>query len=111
MVFEKKNVRKIKNATNEELGKLRKEYEAFVGGMHGMSVAGLLVIGLAGIAVILYFQSNLFDFVGLAMLLYPLYILIQRGAHREGYFEGYYEMMTKASSRDEQSSAPKTDQQ
>lgn len=98
MKFSKKDVRKIKSATKEELDKLQKEYEALTKNIRGMSPAGLLVIAVAGIAVILYFRNNLFDFIGLIMILYPLYIFIQRGAHREGYFEGYYDMMTKMGS-------------
>lgn len=101
MKFNKKDVRKITNATKEELEKLQKEYEALMKDVNGMSPAGLIFIAVLGIAVILYFQSNLFDFVGLVMLLYPLYVLIQRGGHKEGYFEGYYDMMTKVGNRDD----------
>lgn len=96
VLFEKKDVRKIKKATKEELGKLQYEYDALMGSIHGMSLAGLMIIALAGIAAILYFKHSLLDLLGLVLLLYPVYILIKRGAHREGYFEGYYEMMTKA---------------
>lgn len=99
MKFSKKNVRKIKNATREELDNLQKEYESLIKNVNGMSPAGLLVIAVAGIAVILFFRSNLLDFIGLIMILYPLYVFVKRGAHREGYFEGYYEMMTKINSR------------
>ena len=101
MAFEKKDVKKIQKASKEELNKLKQEYEAFVGSLHGMSLAGLGIIALAGVAIILYFQNNLLDLIGLVMLLYPLYIVIKRGAHREGYFEGYYEMMTKMGEREE----------
>jgi hypothetical protein len=95
MPFGKKEVRKIKKATQEELAMLHKEYNALMKNVNGLSPAGLLLIAIAGIAVILYFQSSILDFIGLVMLLYPLYIFIRRGAHREGYFEGYYEMLTK----------------
>jgi len=98
MKFNKKDVRKLKNATKEELGKLQKEYEALMKDVQGMSPAGLLMIAIAGIAVILFFRNNVMDFIGLIMILYPLYIFVQRGAHREGYFEGYYDMMTKLGS-------------
>ena len=111
MAFEKKDVRKIKKATKEELGKLQQEYEAVVGNIRGMSLAGLLVIAVAGVAVILYFRSNVFDIIGLVLLLYPLYVLIQRGAHREGYLEGDYEMMTKAGTRAEPTDSEKPSQQ
>lgn len=99
MKFSKKDVRKIKNATKEEMDSLQKEYEALVKNVNSMSPAGLLAIAVLGIAVILYFRTNLLDFIGLIMLLYPLYVFIQRGAHREGYFEGYYDMMTKVGHR------------
>ncbi len=109
MKFSRKNVSKIKNATKEELGKLQEEYKALMGNVQEMSPAGLLLIAIAGIAVILYFQSNLMDFIGLIMLLYPLYVFIQRGAHRKGYFEGYYDMMTKVNGRDEHTHPEKSD--
>ena len=95
MKLNKRNVRKLKNATREELGKLQKEYEALMKDVQRMSPGGLLIIAIAGIAVVLFFRNNIMDFIGLIMILYPLYIFIRRGAHREGYFEGYYDMMTK----------------
>ena len=110
MEYTKKNVGKIKNATKEELGKLQEEYEAVSKNVSGMSPAALLAIAVAGIAVILFFhRSILLVIIGLAMLLYPIYIFIRRGAHREGYFEGYYEMMTKLGSRDEHTNSKKSD--
>lgn len=105
MKFSKKDVRKIKKATKEELEKLQKEYEGLMDNVQGMSPAGLLAIAVGGVAAILFFRSNILDFIGLIMILYPLYIFVQRGAHREGYFEGYYDMMTKISSRPEGSSS------
>jgi len=111
MKFTKKDARKIKKATKEELDKLQNEYEALMDNVSGMSPAGLLLIAVAGVAVILLFRSNIFDLIGLAMLLYPLYILAQRGAHREGYFEGYYDMMKKASSRDDNTNSEKSSQE
>ncbi len=98
MIFGKKDARKIAKATREELSKVQEEYEALMGSVNSMSPAGLLVLALAGIGVILSFRNNVLDVIGLAMLLYPLYILVQRGAHKKGYFEGYYDMMTKVSS-------------
>lgn len=109
MKFRKKDVRKIKKATQEELGKLQNEYEALMKEVGRMSPAGLLAIAVAGIAVILFFRSNVFDFIGLIMILYPLYIFIQRGAHREGYFEGYYDMMTKVNGQTEHANPEKSD--
>ncbi|MFA6338696.1 MAG: hypothetical protein WCW87_01375 [Candidatus Paceibacterota bacterium] len=110
MKFNKKNVGKIKNATQEELNKLHEEYKGVSKNVSGMSLAGLMVIAVMGIAMILYFQNKLFVFVGLVMLLYPIYIFIKRGAHREGYFEGYYEMMKKFGDRDENTTSDKPDQ-
>ncbi|PIR41681.1 MAG: hypothetical protein COV30_02460 [Candidatus Yanofskybacteria bacterium CG10_big_fil_rev_8_21_14_0_10_37_15] len=101
MKLDKKNIRKIKNATKEELAKLQEEYETLLKDVRGMSPAGLLVIAAAGVAVILFFRNNFLDFIGLVMILYPLYIFIQRGAHRKGYFEGYYDLMTKINKRSE----------
>ena len=92
-------MRKIKKATRDELDIVHKEYEALMASVRGMSPVGLFLIALAGIAVVLYFTSNLLDLVGLALMLYPLYVFIRRGAHREGYFEGYYDLMTKAEGR------------
>lgn len=111
MKFSKKDVRKLKSATKEELGKLQKEYEALMKDVQGMSPVGLLAIAVAGIAVILFFKNNVFDFIGLAMILYPLYLFIQRGAHREGYFEGYYDMMTKLGSQAEHTKPEKPDKE
>lgn len=109
MKFSKKDVRKIKKATQEELVRLGKEYQALMKDVQVMSPVGLLAIAVAGIAVILFFRSNLFDFVGLVMILYPLYIFVQRGAHREGYFEGYYDMMTKVNGQTEHTNPEKSD--
>ena len=111
MKFKKKDIRKIKNATKEEMGKLQDEYEALMKNVNSMSPAGLLAIAVLGIAVILYFRTNLLDFIGLIMLLYSLYIFIQRGAHREGYFEGYYDMMTKVGRQPDHMNSNKSTQE
>ena len=111
MKFKKQDVRKIKNATHEELGKLQEEYEALMKNVGVMSPAGLLTISVAGIAVILYFHNTLLNLIGLIMLLYPIYVFIRRGAHRKGYFEGYYEMMTKLGSRADQTDPKKPGQE
>ncbi len=110
MEFKKKDVKKIQKATKEELGKLHEEYKAAKKNVNEMSAFGLLLISVAGIAVILFMQNKLLVLVGLVILLYPLYVFIRRGAHREGYFEGYYEMMTKFGSREEPSDTKKSDQ-
>src|SRR3546814_15590340 len=99
MTFGKKDVRKIKKATQEELNRVQKEYESFMKNVHGMSPAGLLALAVAGIVLILLFQNNILDLIGLAILLYALYVFVKRGAHRKGYFEGYYDMMTKLGDR------------
>jgi len=109
MEFKKKDVRKIKNATKEELEKLQNEYKAVTESIQGMSPAGLLMLGVAGILIILYFKYMIFDLIGLILLLYSLYVFIQRGAHRKGYFEGYYDMMTRFGSRDEDTNPEKKD--
>jgi hypothetical protein len=111
MEFKKKDIKKIKKATSEELSKLQDQYKTASKNVSGMSLAGLLAIAIAGIAVIFYFAQNaLFTIIGLIMLLYPIYIFIRRGAHREGYFEGYYEMMSKLGSRDENVDSKKPEQ-
>jgi hypothetical protein len=108
MERKKKDVKKIKKATKEELSKLHEQYKEATKNVSGMSPAGLLLIALAGIVVILLFHNTLvLILVGLVMLLWPIYIFIKRGAHREGYFEGYYELMTKLGSRDESSNSKK----
>ena len=76
-----------------------------------MSPAGLMAIAVLGVLVIIYFRNNFFDFIGLVMLLYPLYVFIQRGAHRKGYFDGYYDMMTKMNTRVEDKSSEKSDKE
>lgn len=111
MAFEKKDVRKIAKATKEELEKLQEEYAALMDNVREMSPAGLLAIAIGGIAVILSFRSNVFDLIGLIMLLYPLYIFVRRGAHRKGYFEGYYDMMMKVGNRDERANSEKPAQE
>lgn len=110
MEINKKNFKKIKNVTQEELNKLQEGYKTVNKNVSGMSLFGLTVIAIAGIAVILYFQNKFLVLVGLVMLLWPLYIFIRRGAHRDGYFEGYYEMMTKFGSRDENTNPKETNQ-
>lgn len=111
MEFKKKDINKIKHATKEELGKLHEEYKAVSKNVSGMSPAGLMLIAVAGIVVMFLFQNKFFILIGLIMLLYPIYIFIRRGAHREGYFEGYYELMTKLGERDQDTNSNKSDQE
>lgn len=106
----KKDVKKIKKATKEELGKLHEEYKTAVKSVSGMSVAMLMLIAIAGMIVIFVFSNKFLTLVGLIMLLFPIYIFIKRGAHREGYFEGYYELMSKLGSRDEHIDSKNSDQ-
>jgi hypothetical protein len=100
MRYKKKDVKKIKKATEEELGKLKEQYKEVAENVSGTSPLGLLAIAIVGIIVTLYFQNKFLVLVGLLMILCPLYVFIRRGAHREGYFEGYYELMTRLGSRD-----------
>ena len=110
MEHKKKDIKKIKKATKEELNKLHEQYKEATKNVSGMSPAGLLLISVAGIVVILLFHNTLaLILIGLIMLLYPIYIFIKRGAHREGYFEGYYELMTKLGSRDEHVDSKKSE--
>ncbi len=109
MEFKQKDVKKIKTATKEELGKLQEQYKSVSKNVDGMSPAGLLAIAIAGIIAILYFQNKFFVLIGLILLLYPIYVFIRRGAHRQGYFEGYYEMMKKFGARDQQANSDKSD--
>ncbi len=109
MEIKKKDVKKIKNATKEEMDKLHDQYKTVSKSVGGMSSLGLGLIALAGIFVVLYFQNKFLVLVGLLMILVSLYVFIRRGAHREGYFEGYYEMMTKLGSRDERPVSDKSD--
>ena len=101
MEIKKKDVKKIKTATKEQMDKLQDQYKTVSKSVGGMSPLGLALVALAGIFVVLYFQNKFLVLVGLLMILVSLYVFIRRGAHREGYFEGYYEMMTKLGSRDE----------
>lgn len=110
MELKKKDVKKIKNATHEELEKLHKDYKTVAKNVSGMSLAGLLLIAVAGIVIILLFQNKILVIIGLVMLLSPIYIFIRRGAHREGYFEGYYEMMAKFGARDENTDSKKPEE-
>ena len=109
MEIKKKDVKKIKKASQEELAKLHEKYKTVSKNISGMSVAGLILIAVAGIAVILFFPNKFLVLIGLIMLLWPIFIFIKRGAHREGYFEGYYEMMTKFGDRDEDEKSEKTE--
>ncbi len=108
MEIKKKDVKKIKNATKEEMNKLQDQYKTVSKSVGGMSPLGLAIISLAGIFVVLYFSNKFLVLVGLLMIFGSLYVFIRRGAHREGYFEGYYEMMTKLGSRDERETLDKT---
>ena len=109
MEFKKKDVKKIKKASQEELIKLHDKYKTVSKNVSGMSIAGLLLIAVAGIAVILFFPNKFLVLIGLIMLLCPIYVFIKRGAHREGYFEGYYEMMSKLGDREEDKDTEKTE--
>ncbi|MEK7589219.1 MAG: hypothetical protein AAB479_01130 [Patescibacteria group bacterium] len=112
MEIKKKDIKKIKHATKEELVKLHEEYKAVSKNVSGMSPAGLMLIAVAGVVVMFLFQNKFFVLIGLIMLLYPIYIFIRRGAHREGYFDGYYEMMTKLGARENESTnSEKSDQE
>ncbi|MFZ2072834.1 MAG: hypothetical protein WAV10_04140 [Minisyncoccia bacterium] len=109
MKINKKDVKKIKSATKEELGKLQEQYKTATKNVSGMSPIALLAISTVGIIIIFYFTNKLFILIGLILLLAPIYVFIKRGAHREGYFEGYYEMMKKLGSRDEHSETNKSE--
>ena len=101
MEFKKRDIKKIKHATKEQLSKLHEEYKATTKNLNGMSPAGLFGIAVVGIVIMFLWPNRFFLLIGLILLLYPIYIFIRRGAHREGYFEGYYEMMTKFADRDQ----------
>ncbi len=101
MEIKKKDIKKIKHATKEQLGKLHEEYKATTQNVSGMSPVGLLAIAVVGIVLMFLFPNRFFLLVGLILILYPIYVFVRRGAHREGYFEGYYEMMTKLSQRED----------
>jgi len=105
MEIKKKDIKKIKKATKEELAKLHEEYKEVSKNVGGMSPVGLSVIAIVGIVLMFLFPNRFFILIGLVMILYPIYVFIRRGAHREGYFEGYYEMMTKFGARDEDTNA------
>lgn len=109
MEHNKKHIKKIKEATKEELGKLHEEYKAATKNVGGMSPIALIGISVVGIIMIFYFTNKFLILIGLILLLTPIYVFIKRGAHREGYFEGYYEMMKKLGSRDEHSETKKSE--
>ena len=112
MEIKKKDMKKIKHATKEQLSKLHEEYRATTKNVGGMSPVGLFGIAVVGIIIMFLWPNRFFIVIGLIMLLYPIYIFIRRGAHREGYFEGYYEMMTKLGAREnENMDSKKPDQE
>jgi len=109
MEIKKKDVKKIKKATKEELGKLHEQYKEATKNVSGMSPIALIGISVVGIIMIFYFTNKFLILIGIILLLAPIYVFIKRGAHREGYFEGYYEMMKKLGSRDEHSEKNKSE--
>lgn len=93
MKFKKKDIEKVKEMTKEEVEKLQGDYEALTKSVRKMSTAGLILLSVAGIAVILFFQSNIIDFVGLLVFVYPFYVFAQREGHEGGFLDGYYQVL------------------
>ncbi|MFA5052957.1 MAG: hypothetical protein WC565_02790 [Parcubacteria group bacterium] len=91
----KKHARNIKNASEEEISRFREEYHKLMGNVETINSPLLLVLALIGVFIILYFKNNFFDIIGLIILIYPFYLFVRRGSHEEGFFEGYYDFMTK----------------
>jgi hypothetical protein len=93
MKFNKKDIDKVKDMTKEEVEKLQEDYEMLVKGVRKMSTGGLVLLSVVGILVILFFQSNLIDFIGLLVFVYPFYVFAQREGHQGGFFDGYYQVL------------------
>jgi hypothetical protein len=94
MKIKKNDVRKIKNATEAELEKLKQEYAVVAQNIHTMSNTGLILFGIVGLALLFYFRNGFFEFLGLVgfmLFVYAFYTLANRAGHREGYLDGYYE--------------------
>lgn len=91
----KKHSRKIRNATEEELSNLQAEYDKLMQNVSNASEPALLILSVLGVAIILLFDWGIIDFIGLLILIYPLYLFARNEGHQEGYYEGYYENMSK----------------
>lgn len=91
----KKKVKKIKHASKEEIDMLKEEYQKVIGVVKGMTSPILFVVSLVGIFVILYFRNNFIDFIGLIVFIYPFYLFVQKEGHKDGFFEGYYNLLKK----------------
>lgn len=93
MKFKKRDIDRVKNMTEEELKKFQEDYEILTKNIGAMSTPGLILLSVVGIAITLFFQSNIMDFIGLVIFAYPFYILIQREGHKGGFFDGYYQIL------------------
>ncbi len=91
----KKHARKLRNATEEELKELQEGYKSLLEKANGADSSILLIMAIVGIAIILLFKQGIFDAIGVIILVYSLYLFVQKEAHEEGYYEGYYDLMTK----------------
>jgi hypothetical protein len=91
MNVKKKDVRKIKNATETEIKKLKEEYEIVTKNIHSIGNTVLILLCITGVATIFYFRDGFFDFVGFILFVYAFYTLSNRVGHQEGYLDGYYE--------------------
>lgn len=94
MKINKKDVRKIKSATKEEIEKLKQEYEIVAKSIHWTSNTVLILLGIVGLATLFYFRNGFFEFIGFVgfmLFVYVFYTLANRVGHQEGYLEGYYE--------------------
>lgn len=91
----KKHARKLRNATEEEFKELQEGYRGLLEKANRADSSVLLIMAVVGIAIILLFRQGIFDAIGVIVLVYSLYLFVQKEAHEEGYYEGYYDRMTK----------------
>jgi len=89
--MKKKDVRKIKSATKEELEKLKGDYDAWAKNSYYINNSTLVVLCVLSVAALFYFRNAVFDFIGFIVFVYTFYTLASRVGHREGYLDGYYE--------------------
>lgn len=101
----KKHARNIRNVSEEEFKELQEGYRKLVGNVQTMTSPMLMALSLLGVFVILYFRSNFMDIIGLLIFVYPFYLFVQKESHEEGFFEGYYDQMSKKGSSHDDKSA------
>lgn len=87
----KKHARKLKGVSEDEFKKLQGSYEKLMKDVRHLDEPALIMLMVVGIAIILLFSWGIFDFVGLLVLIYAVYLFARQEGHEEGFYEGYYE--------------------